>query len=1666
MKLRARILSALLAASLAWGTLTPAYAAAEPSPPSAAPAEAETAAPVLGSLTAALRLDYAQPLTALEARQVKVQLSSGGGSLGELPLWDASAASLGDYPASLTLKNADGGQDDTGWPKYLELTVSSLPQGTYTLTFSGQGYQSFSQQVELDTHNGYLALGTGDGTFALGDVNADGIVDEADQELLAKNLASTASEALAVYDLNGDGKIDVIDLAYINGNLGVTGEALTAQGAILAPPVDLASAEQSLADSGVTVTGGSLSQLFSAEAGGVTLSGSGSSLELPIPFAQGVDMSRMTLTSPQSGGVEAGVVTVEYEDGETEELPFDAALPADIYAMGRADGSRTITIDLGRREPVKKITIRVERTENGAVSLESVQFLKDIIPETPSAANRLVTGLRAEAGDGSVALKWRELPNVTGYRVSYWLEGAQGSPLTMEVDRPSATVTGLENLKKYFFQVTPVAQGWEGSPCGPVEAVPQPAQKPDAPDMVSITELDGALGVSWKASKSATYYEVYYKEKDAAGDYRQAGGMIKATGTTITGLTNGVTYSVYVIAGNDIGSSQPSRISEGTPKAVDYDAPQGLPKEGLVDRSKIKEIRLAAPKNYAANQYTEAAPFTPENMIDGDYRTHWTAANWHGNEHVITTFTEPVDLQAVLWVPRLDGNYPKWLRAYSIQVWYEGEDLTKNGHLIVPDPQRGGVDNNTDTGNNGGYVQTWPNIPNRSAIPTSRFAVLPLGVEKKVVQISVAVEQADYNLVSCSEIKFMEYDPAHCLPEEIAALFANDLRTALKPGVDAGKIDGLKARLDSDEKYYYLDIATLTDELALAKELLAGSTSGSLLEGVQSRSGEADGQKYSQGGSVLQPLGAAGLANGEFTVYAQGIPQGGVLTLYASQFNAEASAWLSSMGTVENGRNTLKAPKIGSQNTQRGGSLYFTYSGPNPEQVKLHVRRALKIPVLELSGWYGMTEPARRGAISDYLTALDAFVQKTGVNDSNKTTSALNVTEISTPTMLLSLPALAVKNSTTATGDARVQALYDSVLAWEDLMHICKTTQGIDNTYQSNDMQTRQNIRCMQMFSGAFMYAAGSHIGIGYGSCAGMAGGKPVSATGAGKANNLFGWGIAHEIGHNMDKLGRAEITNNIYSLMAQTYDGQANTLPSRLELSGKYPAIFQKTAEGYPGESNNVFVQLGMYWQLHLAYDSAEKPLDFYNRLFKAWKAGAYTQGLSGLSYDEKFALTASGTANANLTEFFTRWGMKLSDPVKAKLAAYPAEPRALWYLSDQSRRERLNGTGAGSVNQLVGARLKEGTVNQVEIHTATREAKNIQGYEILRDGKPIAFVTPDNVKNGLLYTDEIGSGNHLAFTYSVKTYDLLGNLIDTASAGQVRVAYDKTVPADQYDLTVTGTTAVFTLKEETPVSGVKLVNTKPQSGGFTVTVVDKEGKETLARSGDYGDSQSADDPQSYVTYLNRPGADSASGTIWTYDAKTVTITGLPAGISPENIQLISYAGDDVGFWQDEGGFAGTLTADYDCGGGNVLKAGTLVIVGTYRGDPYYSSIRLKGRFTSTKTTVDENGQETVEATEEVRDMDGDLYLFSYVPEDKKVSDISDGLFLFVPNVQREAELQEATHCDGVNLLPSEIMAELYRLDDPNAPETSGRLLTASTLWVNSPGGQDLPQIELKEGA
>ena len=1641
--MKRRILSLLLAVSLLWGAVPGARAAGT------------VAGQALGSVAATLRLDFPQHLEEIRERDVQVALFRDGERLGRLSLgWEDGGAQMGGYPAAVALRNEDGGELGGGsWPGYLDVTVENLPQGDYVLEFTGEGYVPYTQRLTLRDYSQHVTLGTGDGTFTLGDVDGDGAVDRRDRELLSEALGSEDRRDLERFDLDGSGEIDVTDLAYLTRAMSAGGGAAVRNTAMLPPPVDTAAMLDALLRSGGSVLSGSLDDLFLSNGQTVTLSGGDGALELDIPLADPVELEELQIVSPEGpGAILAGCAGVEYQDGVREELPFDLSLPEGIYAIGPVPGSSVISIPLGRRVPVKEIVISVTRTEGGGYAVaESIRFLQEMVPDNPAPPNSEIKNLTAQAGDGRVDLRWGELPNVSGYRVDYRLrQGGEARSQTVGV--PRAEITGLENLKTYLFTVTPVDGGWQGRPSPALAVTPQPAKVPDAPDMVSVGALDGALTVSWKASKNATYYEVYYRQ-EGNGAFQRFGGQLSGTGTTVNGLTNGVTYEIYILAGNSMGLSGPSRTALGTPESPDYSRPEGIPAAGVLDWQDIERVWLGDPNNVSPSAYTPDRPFRPENMADGDYSTHWTShaygdGNWWDSKQVFASFSRPVDLSAVIWVPRLDGGYAANLRLYAVTVWRQGDNLNGPGTLIAPEPGRGGSASD---------ASTW--LPVQGNPVSTKFAVMPFEPVTDVVQIAVSIEQRAYTAVSLSELMFMEYDPSRSLQDDISALFAGGLdgpHTELVPGVTQGTVDALRQRLNSDERDYYLHTAAMADELDLAEALFLRQPTGSrVLTGLDGRSGAADSAKYSQGGSELQPLGAAAGAGEEITVYA-GIPGNQTVTVYASQYNAEASQWLQKIGTLRNGRNVLTVPKSGSQNTPRGGSLYVTCGGENPEQVSLTVRRAVKIPLLELSGWYALSDTARRDRVREYAAELETYVSAQGVTDGAKTTDWHNVTEISLPTVLLSLPALAVLNGSGRTQAEREETLYNNVLAWEDVMHICKTTQGIDSTYGSSDMTTRQNIRCMQMFSGAFMYAAGSHIGIG--SCAGMVCGKPISAMGAESGvNGLFGWGIAHEIGHNMDKLGRAEITNNLYSLMVQTYDGKRNTLPSRLENSGKYPAIFTKTAQGLPGDSNNVFVQLGLYWQLHLAYDGGDSPMDFYNRFFKAWKAGTYFGGETG--YADKVARTASAVADRNLEEFFTRWGMVLSDGTRAALANYPAEPRAVWYLSDQSRRARLEGTQPAAGSASLTASLTAD--NEITLTITPSFTGAIQGYEIRRSGDGGQTFRPIGFTAEATYQDVVGSANHRTYTYEIAAYDILGNAVGTARSNEVRVAYDKTLPESAYTVSRSGDTVTFTLLEETAVSGLKVKNA-PENGDFSVEIQDGAGETRTARAGSFGQgNQAVDDRSSYLTYFQKPGAGPEDTRIWTYDAKTVTVTGIPSSAADGDIQLISYAGDNVAFL--EGGSVGILAEDYPyltSSGSAAIPAGTLVITGTYRGDPLYQTVKIEGRFT--RTAVNGDGTEAEDAVE-IRFLDGRALLFAEVPEDGAVSDISDGLFLFIPNVQREAELQgEQSDCGGENLLPSQMRAVLSRTDLPDSAES--QRVTAETLWTDTPGGTDLPAIVLED--
>ena len=81
---------------------------------------------------------------------------------------------------------------------------------------------------------------------------------------------------------------------------------------------------------------------------------------------------------------------------------------------------------------------------------------------------------------------------------------------------------------------------------------------------------DGSLTVSWSApddeGSTIIGYDVWYLPQGGIGRYWVRG--TSATNVTITGLTNGIVYDVYVLATNSVGSGPWSDAVAGTPKLV------------------------------------------------------------------------------------------------------------------------------------------------------------------------------------------------------------------------------------------------------------------------------------------------------------------------------------------------------------------------------------------------------------------------------------------------------------------------------------------------------------------------------------------------------------------------------------------------------------------------------------------------------------------------------------------------------------------------------------------------------------------------------------------------------------------------------------------------------------------------------------------------------------------------------------------------------------------------------------------------------------------------------------------------------------------------------------------------------------------------------------------
>lgn len=1583
-----------------------------------------------GKLEVVVRADYRDTAAALERHALTLTLTGDKTGSQQFALRGSEGQetfSCGQNTARLvlSLRNPQdaplGGNDQVG---FLLVSFSGLPMDQeYQVSLAGKGFASFtSPKMAVDACTPHLLVSGDSGGFSLGDLTGDGEITQADLDQVLAALGGSSAGG----DLDLDGKVDITDLALVHRNMGARRPAEVYGGALVTDGLlDLTATAQDLSQAKMTLEGGSVNDLFEDNGTKVRLvNGGDGPCQIPVTLAAPKEMSVLSIVSPATNGaLEAGKVLVEYENGSSEEIAFDNTPPAGTHATERHLGQSTVTIPLGKREPVKKITITVEKVfgADGRVSyavIEKIEFLRDIIPDNLDFSASIPKNLTAAAGNHQVTLSWRGVDNVDGYLVRY---GESSSALTrqLRVGETQAVVSGLENLKTYYFTVSAYNGDWTGKDSAPVSCVPQPSKAPLPPDNLSLSPEESAITASWKKTEDAEFYHLYYKESSAK-DFILAAEKHTATSFTVTGLTNDVSYDFYVVAGNQIGLSRPSLIATGKPEKEILNFPT-LPTMNRIPSSAIIKAEMTNPNNVAPEY---GGKFNVKQVYDGDFETHWTALKWSLSSRFTFEFDEEQSMDYLIYVPRLNKGYPNVLERYSVTVW------DKDGNETHLTSDQGKLNNLSDQ-----YVGTAPIVRNNPG--QTGYAILPFTRNDHIKKISVLVRQGDGTRKPCSlsEIAFYTYDDAD---SSIAALFTDGSYTQLASGVTQGRIDELRARIQQTDGYY-VNQTILLDELDLAEALLKGDTSrlGAVMDKVQSRDASADPKRI----STLQPVGVTAEAGKQLVIYAS-IPQGETVELIPTQHFAEAAKWSGSPIRLENGRNIITIPRLNDVSPQRGGSLYLQYSGSRAGEIRLQVRGGTKIPLLELSDWHQLDESAIRSRISAYIEELDRYCTTTlgGMNSDVLPTHFLNATEISFPHVLLSLPATQVRSGLGSSD--RTEALYHDGLAWEELMQLMYRTHGIDlDALESS--RSRHNIRYMRMFGNAFMYAGGSHIGIGYGSCSGMVAGRPTSVTGAGNANGLFGWGIQHEIGHVMDTLGKAEITNNIYSLFAQTWDNGSNALPSRLENSNKYEGIYQKVTSGQQGMSNDVFVSLGMYWQLHLAYDGPED--NFYNRLNKVYKGGG----------DDGFMAAASQIAGRDLSGFFSSWGFTPSGQ------SGPQEERKLQYLTDQSRRERLAGTQRQSGTVGIAAQYDR-EARQATVTVTPVQGANMLGYEISRTlndtTQPVAFLS---AKSGATtWNDTLGSVNNKAVSYTVKAVDILGYVIAQADSSQLDISHDNLIPTDVYTWsaeTAQGGLLTAQFPGDRPVAGIRfdlppaeetrvMDSGEPPAETFsfgsegTVTVeVSLDGAAfTTVRTISY--SELRDNP-GRLFFFTRTEAD---GSICPFDAALVRVSGLPEGLSASAIRFAAYPGDHLAFGENG---IGILAKDY-----GEIPAGTLIITGSFRGNPVFNTLRVYGRSQAGDIA-------SGELTEGDRvPMEGEVYLFAALPESGDMGEIDNGLWVFVPKQQQDASGENGC---VTSLLPTQIMAELHRTD---IPEGGAGRITSSTRWLPSPTYSSMPKIILEE--
>ena len=176
------------------------------------------------------------------------------------------------------------------------------------------------------------------------------------------------------------------------------------------------------------------------------------------------------------------------------------------------------------------------------------------------------TGVTAVPGNGSAVVSWTAPANngsaITGYVVTPYMGSVAQPAQTFNSTATTQTVTGLTNGTTYTFTVA--AKNANGTGPQSVASGAVTVGAPVAPTGVTAVPGNGSAVVSWTAPANNGSAITGYVVTPYVGSVAQPARTFNSTATTqtVTGLTNGTTYTFTVAAKNANGTG-PQSVASG-----------------------------------------------------------------------------------------------------------------------------------------------------------------------------------------------------------------------------------------------------------------------------------------------------------------------------------------------------------------------------------------------------------------------------------------------------------------------------------------------------------------------------------------------------------------------------------------------------------------------------------------------------------------------------------------------------------------------------------------------------------------------------------------------------------------------------------------------------------------------------------------------------------------------------------------------------------------------------------------------------------------------------------------------------------------------------------------------------------------------------------------------